>query len=69
MVFEDGLVVVHDGEVGAGLDVEVVGGAGVVEVVDDRREEESEDLKVRKPGLGRKRSLQLSCDPISRIGI
>ena len=69
MIFKDGLVVVHDGQGGAGLHVEVVGGAGVVEVVDDRREEESEDLKVRKPGLGRKRSLQLSCEPISRISI
>ena len=49
--------------------MEVVGGAGVVEVVDDGREEESEDLEVRKPGLGRKRSLQLSCEPISRISI
>ena len=46
VVFEDGLVVVHDGEVGAGLDVEVVGGARVVVVVDDRGEEEGKDLKV-----------------------
>ena len=46
MVLEDGLVVVHDGEVGAGLDVEVVGGARVVVVVDDCREEEGKNLKV-----------------------
>ena len=46
VVLEDGLVVVHDGEVGAGLDVEVVGGARVVVVVDDGGEEEGEDLKI-----------------------
>ena len=46
MILQDGLVVVHDGEVGAGLDVEVVGGARVVVVVDDGREEEGKDLKV-----------------------
>ena len=46
VIFKDGLVVVHDGQGGAGLHVEVVGGARVVEVVDDRREEECEDLKV-----------------------
>ena len=46
VVFKNGLVVVHDGQGGAGLHVEVVGGAGMVEVVDDRREEEGEDLKV-----------------------
>ena len=53
VVLEDGLVVVHDGEVGAGLDVEVVGGAGVVVVVDDGGEEEGEDLKIWEPRLGR----------------
>ena len=46
MVLEDGLVVVHDGEVGAGLDVEIVGGARVVVVVDDGGEEEGKDLEV-----------------------
>ena len=46
VVLEDGLVVVHDCEVGAGLDVEVVGGARVVVVVDDGGEEEGKDLKV-----------------------
>ena len=49
MVLEDGLVVVHYGEVGAGLDVEVVGGARVVVVVDDRGEEEGKDLNVSQP--------------------
>ena len=46
MILQDGLVVVHDGEVGAGLDVEVVGGARVVVVVDDGGEEEGKYLKV-----------------------
>ena len=46
VVLKDCLVVVHDGEGGVGLDVEVVGGAGVVEVVDDGGEEEGEDLQV-----------------------
>ena len=35
VVLQDGLVVVEDGQVGGGLDVEVVGGPGVVVVVDD----------------------------------
>ena len=46
MVFEDGSVVVEDGEVALGVDVEVVGGARVLVVVDDRGEEEGKDLKV-----------------------
>ena len=53
MVLQDSFVVVEDGEAGLGLDVEVVGGAGVVEVVNDGGEEESEDLEVGQPRLGR----------------
>ena len=56
VVLQDGLVVVEDGQVGGGLDVEVVGGPGVVVVVDDGGEEEGEDLQVGhpvlEPGLG-----------------
>ena len=51
VVLQDGLVVVEDGQVGGGLDVEVVGGPGVVVVVDDGGEEEGEDLQVRHPVL------------------
>ena len=46
VVLQDGPVVVHDGEAGVWLDVEVVGGACVLVVVDDGREEEGEDLKI-----------------------
>ena len=53
MVLQDGLVVVEDGEVGLGLDVEVVGGAGVVEVMDDGREKQGEYLEVGQPRLRR----------------
>ena len=35
------------------LDVEVVGAAGVVEVVNGGREENGEDLEVGQPGLGK----------------
>ena len=51
VVLEDGPVIVEDGEAGSRLDVEVVGGAGVVVVVDDGREEEGEHLQVRQPVL------------------
>ena len=51
VVLQDGFVVVEDGEVGGGLDMEVVGGAGVVVVVDDGGEEQGEDLKVGEPVL------------------
>ena len=53
MILQDSFVVVEDGEAGLGLDVEVVGGAGVVEVVDDGGEEQGEDLEVGQPRLGR----------------
>ena len=46
MVFKDRFVVVEECEAGAGLDVEVVGGARVVEVVDDGGEQQGEDLEV-----------------------
>ena len=49
MVFEDGAVVVEDGEVALGIDVEVVGGARVLVVVDDCGEEEGKDLNVSQP--------------------
>ena len=51
VILKDGFVVVEDGEVGLGLDVEVVGGAGVVVVVDDGGEEQGEDLEVGQPVL------------------
>ena len=46
VVFEDGAVVVEDGEVALGIDVEVVGGARVVVVVDDGGDQGREDLQV-----------------------
>ena len=51
MILQDRLVVVDDGQVWGWLDVEVVGGPGVVVVVDDGGEEEGEDLQVRHPVL------------------
>ena len=51
MIFLDRFVVIEDGQLGAGLDMEVVGGAGVVVVVDDGGEEDGEYLQVRQPGL------------------
>ena len=53
MIFLDRSVVIEDGQLGAGLDVEVVGGAGVVVVVDDGGQEDAEYLQVRQPGLHR----------------
>ena len=53
MIFLDRSVVIEDGQLGAGLDVEVVGGAGVVVVVDDGGQEDTEYLQVRQPGLHR----------------
>ena len=56
MILQDRLVVVDDGQVWGGLDVEVVGGPGVVVVVDDGGEQQGEDLEVGhpvlQPGLG-----------------
>jgi hypothetical protein len=46
VVLEDCPVVVEDGQVGAGVDVEVVGGAGVIEVVDHGGDERSENLLI-----------------------
>ena len=46
VVLQHGPVVVHDSKAGVRLDVEVVGGAGVLVVVDDCGEEEGKDLKV-----------------------
>ena len=51
MVLLNGPVVVEHGKVGARLDVEVVGGSRVVVVVDNRGEEQGEDLQVRQPIL------------------
>ena len=51
MVFKDRFVVVEECEAGAGLDVEVVGCAGMIVVVDDGGEENTEYLQVRQPGL------------------
>ena len=46
VAFEDGAVVVEDCEVALGVDVEVVGGARVVVVVDDGGDQGREDLQV-----------------------
>ena len=51
VVLEDGAVVIEDGEAALGVDVEVVGGARVVVVVDDGRDQRREDLQVRQPVL------------------
>lgn len=56
MVLEDALVVVHHGQVGCWLDVEVVCCPGVVIVMDDGGQQETEYLQVwhpvPQPGLG-----------------
>ena len=51
MIFLDRSVVIEDGQLGAGLDVEVVGCSGMIVVVDDGGEENTEYLQVRQPGL------------------
>ena len=51
VVLQDRLVIVDDGQVRGGLDMEVVGGPAVVVVVDDGGEEEGEDLQVGHPVL------------------
>ena len=60
MIFLDRSVVIEDGQLGAGLDMEVVGGAGVVVVVDDGGQEDAEYLQVRQPGLHRSHLAQLT---------
>ena len=60
MIFLDRSVVIEDGQLGAGLDMEVVGGAGVVVVVDDGGQENAEYLQVRQPGLHRSHLAQLT---------
>ena len=44
-------VIVEDGKRGTRLDVEVVGGAGVVIVMNNGREEERKNLEIRQPVL------------------
>ena len=51
MVLEDALVIVHHGQVWCWLDVEVVSCPGVVVVVDDGGQEETEYLQVWHPVL------------------
>ena len=51
VVLQHRLVIVDDGQVRGGLDMEVVGGPAVVVVVDDGGEEEGEDLQVGHPVL------------------
>ena len=46
MILLDRSVVVEHGQLGAGLDVEVVGGARVVVVVNDGREQNAEYLQI-----------------------
>ncbi len=48
-------VIVQDGQIGAGVVVEVVGGASVVIVVDDGGQQTCEDLEIWQPRLVRKR--------------
>ena len=51
VVLEHGAIVVEECEAGGGVDVEVVGRAAVVKVVDDGRHQAREDLQVREPTL------------------
>jgi hypothetical protein len=51
VVFEDGAVVVKQSRLRLGHHVEVVGGAGVLEVVHDSRHQRGENLQVRQPVL------------------
>ena len=51
MIFLYWSVVVEDGQLRAGLNVEVVGGARVVVVVDDGRQKNTEYLEIWQPGL------------------
>ena len=53
VVLQDCPVIVEEGETGARVDVEVVGGSCVVEVVDDGGEQQSKHLKVRQPFLNK----------------
>ena len=63
MVLQHRLVIVDDGQVRGGLDVEVVGGAGVVVVVDHGRHQQAEYLQVRHPVL----EPRLGDDPVSAL--
>ena len=51
MIFKHGSIVVHNGQVAGRVDVEVVGGAGVVKVVDDCSHQGSENLQIGHPVL------------------
>lgn len=52
MVLEHGTVIVEDGRLRARHDVEVVGGARVLIVMDQGRHQGRQDLHVVKPVLG-----------------
>ena len=51
MVFEDSSVVVENGQTAARIDVKVVGGARMVEIVDNGRHQGREDFQVGHPIL------------------
>lgn len=51
MVFEDSSVVIENGQTAAAVDVKVVGGSRMVEIVDNGRHQRSEDLQVGHPVL------------------
>ena len=51
MIFQNWSVVVKNGEAWVWLYVEVIGGAGVIVVMDDGGEEKSKDLQVWEPRL------------------
>lgn len=59
VVLEDRAVVVQDGGLRAGHDVEVVGGSRVLVVVDEGCHERRQDLHVVQPVLGRREEGQI----------
>ena len=59
VILEDRPVVVEDGEVGARVDVEVVGRAGVVKVVDDGRHQAGENLQIGEPRLKKRGGMKI----------
>lgn len=56
VVFQDRLVVVQIGQSRPGLDVKIICGSRVVEVMDYGGEKERKDLQVWQPGLSSKQS-------------
>ena len=63
MVLQDWLVIVDDGQVRGGLDVEIICGARVIIVMYDGRHQQWEDLQIRHPVL----ESSLGYDPVSAL--